>query len=1045
LAPSLLRSRGAAALAATLLAMQPRTGDPSGIEIDPVLRVELVAAEPLVFDPVDLEFDELGRAFVLEMPGYPIVEPDQPPPGRIVVLHDDDGDGRFDRRTVFADGFRYASSLLPYRGGLLVSDAPDLLYVRDTDGDGRADVRQVVLSGFGTGPSESSFNGLRWGLDNWVYGAIGSNGGSVYFPERPDERRALRGRDFKLRFDLDTNDPNRLGKGELREAGATGDGFGLDFDVWGRRFVVDEQKHIQAEIFPDRYLPAGHTWPPTVVEISDHGRDDTARVYPISETEERPNHPEQAGYFTAGCGITYYGGGMFPAGFENSFVVAEAVHNVVHRDIVEAEGAGFVARRDRPRAEMLAARDGSFRPVNFAVGPDGALYLLDMHRAVIEHPEWIPAEMQQGIDLREGEDRGRVYRITPRAGIPPLGVRPDDLALASPARLVAWLEHPNRWWRDTAQRLLVERGGTAAAAIPELVLMARQHHDPLARLHALWALEGLGELRAGEVLAALQDDSWGLRENALRLAEALIAANPGAGRVGPALVAHLLAAGTDPAPRVRMQAFLSAGAVWDRLGGDARAAILADAASALRRDAGDPWIRLAALALAARSPVAVLESYSSRLPAADPAENLGENTDEGTTSALFGLGRLAGERAAADDLAATLKVAAGLAERAASVAAPLLEGVAEGLGNARGFGRSLPSSTELDPALAPLRDAKAERIALPAWRASRLLGWSPDESELARARDAAQRAGDDTQSVAARVLALEWIDEIGPTGTQQHEQPEQPDRATLLLDLLDARQPPELQRAALERLVRSRDAAVGRELLARWRTLGPLTRQRAADFLVYRPFNHAALLDALESGALPIGQLNLHLERRRALLRAGNPDTRRRAEAFLSDLEVATRAQAIESMRPAAALTGDIDRGREVFRELCARCHRIREKESGPDAVIGMELGPSLTDIFRRSKESLIVDIVDPNAAVDPSYLVFDVTTRDGETVSGLLLAQDEQGVTVRTADGEDRRLARDQVTEIFASGLSLMPEELETGLDHQRMADLLAFLSQPR
>jgi putative heme-binding domain-containing protein len=110
-----------------------------------------------------------------------------------------------------------------------------------------------------------------------------------------------------------------------------------------------------------------------------------------------------------------------------------------------------------------------------------------------------------------------------------------------------------------------------------------------------------------------------------------------------------------------------------------------------------------------------------------------------------------------------------------------------------------------------------------------------------------------------------------------------------------------------------------------------------------------------------------------------------------------------------------------------------------------MELGPSLTDIFRRSTESLIVDIVDPNAAVDPSYLVFDVTTRDGETVSGLLLAQDEQGVTVRTADGEDRRLARDQVTEIFASGLSLMPEELETGLDHQKMADLLAFLSQPR
>ena len=419
------RCSAALALVATLLlAAQPPTGDLSGIEIDPALRVELIAAEPLIFDPVDLEFDELGRAFVLEMPGYPIVEPDRPAPGRIVILHDGDGDARFDRRTIFAEDFRYANSILPYRGGLLVSDAPDLLYVKDTDADGRADVRQVILSGFGTGPSESSFNGLRHGLDNWVYGAIGANGGNVYFPQRPDEPRPLRGRDFALRFGVDPTDPHRLAAGELRDAGASGDGFGLDFDAWGRRFVVDEQKHIQAEIFPDTYLPAGHTWPSTVVEISDHGRDDVARVYPISRVEERPNHPEQAGYFTAGCGLTYYGGGMLPAGFENSFVVAEAVHNLVHRDLVEPEGAGFVARRDRPRAELLAARENSFRPVNFAVGPDGALYLLDMHRDVIEHPEWIPDEIERQLDVRAGSDQGRVYRLVGRDGLPPLVVKP---------------------------------------------------------------------------------------------------------------------------------------------------------------------------------------------------------------------------------------------------------------------------------------------------------------------------------------------------------------------------------------------------------------------------------------------------------------------------------------------------------------------------------------------------------------------------------------------------------------------------------------------
>jgi putative heme-binding domain-containing protein len=266
-----------------------------------------------------------------------------------------------------------------------------------------------------------------------------------------------------------------------------------------------------------------------------------------------------------------------------------------------------------------------------------------------------------------------------------------------------------------------------------------------------------------------------------------------------------------------------------------------------------------------------------------------------------------------------------------------------------------------------------------------------------------------------------------------------------LLDLLDARAPAELQQAALDLLVRAEDPLVGRALIARWRTLGPQVRQRAADFLVYRPFNHDALLDALESGALPIGQLNLHLERRRALLRARDPETRRRAAAFLSDLEVVTRADAVAAMRPALALQGEADRGREVFQELCARCHRIRERESGPGAVVGTEIGPGLTDIFRRSRESLLVDIVDPNAAVDPGYLVFDVTTRGGETVSGLLLAQDENGATVRTADGEDRRLALEQIGEISASGLSLMPEELESGLDVALMADLLAYLTKVR
>jgi putative heme-binding domain-containing protein len=409
-----------------------------------------------------------------------------------------------------------------------------------------------------------------------------------------------------------------------------------------------------------------------------------------------------------------------------------------------------------------------------------------------------------------------------------------------------------------------------------------------------------------------------------------------------------------------------------------------------------------------------------------------------TSDAFRGLGRLAGERALAVEISTTLELAAPLEERAPGLGSSLLGGLAGGLEQAVERGRSLPPVVSLDtPSLGSLRDRENDALALPAWRVSMLLGWEPPQQELDRARNAAARAADASRALPERIAALGWLEAIGDDALAEHR--------VLLLDLLDGRVASELQQAALDRLVRSTDPEVGRQLIARWRTLGPAVRQRAADFLVYRPFNHDALLDALESGGLEIGQLNLHLERRRALLRARDPETRRRAAAFLSDLEVLTRADAVAAMRPALALAGEADRGREVFRELCARCHRIREAESGPDAVLGMEVGPSLTDIFRRSRESLLVDIVDPNAAVDPSYLVFDVTTRGGETASGLLLAQDERGVTVRTAEGADVRIAVEQIDEISASGLSLMPEELESGLDVTRMADLLAFLSQPR
>ncbi len=712
------------------------------------LAIELVAAEPLVFDPVDLEFDEHGHAFVLEMPGFPLVSEDQPRPGRVVELVDEDGDGRFDRRLPFADGFRYADSILPYRGGLLVADAPDLVYLKDTDGDGQADLRQVVISGFGLGPSESLFNGLRHGLDNWIYAANGSSGGDVFlvFPAgHPESPVSIRGQDVRFRFRSDPADPQRLGDGELERAGRTGGGFGLDFDDWGRRFVTHEQRHIQAAIIPERYLARGHTWPSTTVEISDHGQDEGARVFPISAPEARPNHPEQAGHFTAGCGLTRWAGGILPPGLEGSFFVAEAVHHLVHRDVVEADGAGFRARRATARSESLAVADPWSRPVNFALGPNGALYLLDMQRAVIEHPEWIPDELERDLDLRAGEDRGRIYRLTAAGAT---GAEAEPLATSREGWL-GELGHKNAWRRYTAQRLLVEAGDTETPARLRALLAASPSPlAPLAQLHILWTLDGLGALEPLDLITAFSAIEPGLRENALILAEHFLVRDRDLRQLTITLA-------RDPDPRVRLQALLSLSTLPlqtadpnDPDGPDDADVLSAIAAQALLDDRDDPWIRIAALNLASADPFAVLERCCT-----GDAGN-GAPSPE----AVAGLARLIGEGVRDGGVADTVAaVAARLFNGSGdgALALAVLDGLAGGLETRPAASSDRRSaSAAVVAALGPLLDHPEPAIAAAAARIARAEGIPPTAAQLQRARSAALSASDST--LPTKAVSMPW-------------------------------------------------------------------------------------------------------------------------------------------------------------------------------------------------------------------------------------------------------------------------------------------------
>ncbi|MCP5519489.1 MAG: c-type cytochrome [Verrucomicrobiales bacterium] len=1007
----------AAAFAASLAAAgSPATNVATGVdqfEIHPAFQLERVAGEPIVQDPVDLQFDERGRAFVIEMGGYPFAsEVEAEYPGRLVLLEDADEDGIYDRRTVFADRFQYANSILPYRDGWLVASPPHLLFVKDSDGDNRADIREVLVSGFTVGNAQHNFNGLIHGLDNWIYAGNGGNSGAIFWPDRPDEKFPLLHRDMK--FDL--------GGKRFEFFGRTTTGFAVALDDWGHVFTTHNLKHVNHLVFPNRYLdPHPQLSPRTNPDISDHKTGSLDRAYPIGKQEARLNHPEQSGYFSCSCGITFYGGGAFPEEFNGNLLVADSVMNLVHRDVLRPDGPGFLAGRGREKVDFLATADRHSRPVNLRVGPDGALYVVDMYRAVIEHPEWIPDELEKDMDLYAGTNQGRIYRIAPQGGLP--RVKPefprDDLAT-----VVGHLAHPNKWWRDTAQRLLVDWNDPRSA--PLLRNLARTSANPKARVHALWTLHGLkpavatagvaGCLTEDLLLSALHDPHEGVRENALILAEQGLNASP-------ARIDAALALTRDPVARVRMQAVLSLGTLpWadpPGLGDRVLGAML----DVLDQDGTFEWSRFAVLTCAARAPTPLIDAILARpaLPAGS-----GVAGTSARTALLNELGELVGARRRWPEVAAILQSTDQAAGRSEPDALALLSGFNAGLRRDRSGGFPEAQRARIELSLRRLQGTDSIRLLTQVWETRSHLGL-PVGAEQAHLLEAARRVVEDRSASVDDRLARLGLLRFSPFGA----------RRDLLFARLDFREPRELQRAALDQLVQQLDPVVADTLIAKWKTLSREARSQASDYLVYRAANHDLLLTALETGRLQMGQLNLDLERRRRLLWSDDETVRRRAEALFTDAGIVTRGEVLRQMQPATRLAGDPERGRKHYDNLCATCHTM--------GSTGFAVGPDLTEISRKGAATLLSDILDPNAAVNLEYLNYTIEDTDDEVYSGIITSETEATVSLRAAGGVDYTIARERIAELTSSGLSLMPEGLEAGLSLQDVADLLAYLQQPK
>lgn len=377
---------------------------------DPALRVELVAAEPLVESPCAIAFDEKGRLFVAENRGYPNTA--QPPVGSIALLEDTDGDGRMDKRSTFADGLTFPNGVLPWRGGVIVTCAPDVLFLTDTDGDGRADERRVLLTGFETkGSTQLRVNCPTLGPDGWIYLAAGLSGGAIICPEHP-ERPPLK-MTADVRFHPDTLEVETVdGRSQ----------YGISFDSAGRRFICMNRIQVQHVVLDSKWLRRNpllafsdtvQNCPELVPNGLMHSTAGAARLYPISSNITTADSHQ--GFFSAACAVTIWRGGSLPASYRGQAFSCDPTGNLIHADKLVPQGLTFAAVPMFEKREFLASRDDWFRPVFLAFGPDGALYVADMYRKVIEHPDYLPEEVRKRTDFESGKTMGRIWRVRSNA------------------------------------------------------------------------------------------------------------------------------------------------------------------------------------------------------------------------------------------------------------------------------------------------------------------------------------------------------------------------------------------------------------------------------------------------------------------------------------------------------------------------------------------------------------------------------------------------------------------------------------------------------
>ena len=979
-------------------------------------QVTLFASEPLLKGkPLAQAFDADGTLSVAESVDYPndLVEPPKEDPtaeiaghDRIVTLIDSDGDGQADRRTVFAENLSIPTSMLAYDGGLIVAQAPHMLFLKDTDGDGKADLRKVLFSGWGTGDTHAGPSNLTWGLDGWVYGIVGYSGfkgevageelrfGAGFWRCRPDGS--------KLEFLRSTNN------------NSWGLGFSEEGLLFGSTANGNPSEHMP---LPNCVYERVRGWSATTLGgIAGSPEMELAPKAASPGESVAIRQVDHHGRFTAAAGHRLYTARAYPRDYWNraSFVCEPTGHIVATFQLMQ-QGAAFTSRM---AWDLVASDDEWTAPIQADVGPDGQIWVIDWYNYIVQHNP-TPAGFETGkrgayITPLRDKTHGRIWRVVHDAA--PSTAR-TSLAKATPAELVAALRDENMFWRERAQRKLIERATSredgGRDVVPALIDLVRDASvdaiglNPGA-IHALWTLKQLGALEgpAADALAvatvqsALLHPSAGVRMNAVKV----LPRDQGS-------LAKLAGSGvaTDPAAVVRL-AVLEALGEWAPA---AEAGAIVNQMIADTRTLTDPVLADAATGAAAVQSATVLPVL------------LADGTQATSKPRRLAIiERVAEHVARGADAAAVGTTIVQLRNAAPEVAAVALTGMARGWPK----GTAATLGPDAEAAIASLVDtlppaSQGQLVTLVQHTGSKAL-----DSKISRISDALLAEIDRTESPEAdRAESAQRLVTLRPAD---------PTVVEAILSRVGGRASPELSSGLIASLGKSSAPEAAVALLDKLASLTPQVRETAVRTVLSNRDWAAQLVGRLEKGTVSLGDIPI-VERVKL---TDHPDRaiRDRAKKILAaggGLPNADRQKVIDEILPVVRAGGDASRGRLVFKEQCGKCHMY----SGE----GGKVGPELTGMAVHPAHELLIHILDPNRSVEGNYRAYTVSTDDGRVVTGLLASESKTAIEIVDAEGKRVAIQRDEIDNFQPSPNSLMPVGFEKQIKPEGFADLLAFLTK--